>query len=167
MLAGRRATAPDEGLGVPDSDGMIGELCAQRIEFSVATDDKAARTRGLRAMSRRRVEIAFSDFGELLRILFEIGFVAIQQLGQGWAGAFINDDAIPFLIPCKLGKDVRKVLEQFGPLGGRQGPNRIFNLLRGAHPPKLSCLFPARQQGCDPEDLTSDPPRRIRRLANI
>lgn len=112
---------------------MIGGPCAQQIEFSVATDDKAARTRVLRAMSRRRTEIAFSDFGELLRILVKLGFVAIQQLGQGWARSFINDDAIPFLIPCKLGKDVRKVLQQLGAFRGRQGPDRIFNLLRGAH----------------------------------
>ena len=113
MRVGRLATAPDEGSGVPDSDGMIGVLCAQQIEFSVATDDKAARTRVSRAMSRRRVEIAFSDFGELLRILIELGFVAIQQLAKGRAGAFINDDAIPFLIPCKLGKDPGDVLKQF------------------------------------------------------
>lgn len=110
MLVGRLATAPDEGSGAPDSGGIIGGLCAQQIEFSKATGDKAARTPVLREMSRRRVEIAFSDFGELLRILAEICFVAIQQLAQGWTGAFINDEAIPFLIPCKLGQDVRKVL---------------------------------------------------------
>ena len=89
-------------------------------------------------MSRRRVEIAFGDFGELLRILAELCFVAIQLLAKGWTGAFINNDAIPFLIPCKLGKDVRKVLQQLGALGWRQGPNRIFNLLRGAHSPILA-----------------------------
>jgi hypothetical protein len=33
---------------------------------------------------------------------------------------------------------VRKVLRQLGALGGRQGPNRIFNLLRGAHSPILA-----------------------------
>jgi hypothetical protein len=30
---------------------------------------------------------------------------------------------------------VRKVLQQLGALGWRQGPDRIFNLLRGAHSP--------------------------------
>lgn len=51
---------------------------------------------------------------------------------------FVGDDAIPLLIPSKLGKDVGKVLQQLGTLGGRQRPNRVFNLLRGAHLPSLA-----------------------------
>lgn len=104
-------------------------------------------------MSHRRVEIAFSDFGELLRILAKLCFVAIQHLAKGWTGAFISNDAIPFLIPCKLGKDFGKMMQQFGTLRGRQGPDRIFNLLRGAHSPILAVYVQAatgRQfQECD------------------
>ena len=52
--------------------------------------------------------------------------------------SFIGNDAVPFLIPCKLRKGVRKMLQQLGTLGGRQGPDRIRNLPGGAHDPIAS-----------------------------
>lgn len=79
--------------------------------------------------------------------------MAVEQLAEGWAAAVINDEAIPFLIPCKLGKDVRKVLQQLGTLGRRQRPDRIFNLLRGAHPPNLTVYFQPGNRAVNKSDI--------------
>ena len=66
-------------------------------------------------MSRRRMEVAFGDFWELLRILVELRFVAIQQATKRRPRSFVMCDPVPLRITGKFRKDLGDMSKQFLP----------------------------------------------------
>jgi hypothetical protein len=64
------------------------------------------------ARSRARLKVVLCDLGKPLGVFGQIGFVAVQQLGQSWALAIVAGDPLPLCVTGKLWKHLRNVLKQ-------------------------------------------------------
>jgi hypothetical protein len=113
MLVGRLAIVRAEDSDERDFGRRSDASSSQQIGSAAAAGDTAARTPAQHARSRWRVEIAFSDFGEVLGVLVEFCFVAIEQVAQGGPFSFVMHDPIPFRITGKFRKDLGNVPAQF------------------------------------------------------
>jgi hypothetical protein len=87
-------------------------LCAWRLESRVAALGRVAKIPVLPARSRARLKVVLCDLGKPLGVFGQIGFVAVQQLGQSWALAIVAGDPLPLCVTGKLWKYLRNVLKQ-------------------------------------------------------
>src|SRR5438874_3185594 len=113
--------------------GISGKLRARRSELPQAAPSKVSRSRLFLWKSQRVLEVTITDFGKLLRSVFEAGLYLITQSRKRRSRSLVLDDPLPNEISPQFRQNRRKVFRQPLTLARWQSLYGLFNFDNGTH----------------------------------